>query len=529
MPSVNLSVLNQRQTPALYADTLANIPAAGYLGRIFWSTDTFAIYRDNGTGWDLFGGPGTGTVTGTGTTGQIAIWNGSTVIGGTGTTGTGSVVLSNSPALISPSFNSVNVIGGIAAMPTGSGTLVYTSALANYVDLTTNQTIAGLKIFSNFLTVNAGLSSFGTVGTPLYTEATSGIALNAVATNGNGEIIVNNSTTKPTSTIQNLGTYRIVEFKNNSTTGSWIANNGAFVLNGGTSSQLLAADGSTVATSSFAPATGGTYLPLAGGNLTGVVNSTTRLNLGGATDNSSYALNVTGNSIVSGSTNGTSSAWSGNMVTQISTNSGSGSTYPLTIIKNTLATQGDGSSTFNFAGLEISSGAGAVDMYLSTSYAAGTWEPAGLLTVVTNHPLIIKTNNTERIRVTAGGVTNHTSRINANGATDNSIFAINTLGCINSNALSFTGSTVSTNQNLSTNTVFVFNGGAGVTWTLENPSGNNRIVYVKNAGSGILTVNAYAGTNIINNVAASVSSITVTIGATAILWQDGNVKTYQLQ
>jgi hypothetical protein len=87
MPNIDLSILNQRQTPAFYADTLANRPAAGFVGRIFVSTNTFAFYRDNGTGWDLIGGPGTGTITGSGATGQIALWDGaSTITGDTGLT-----------------------------------------------------------------------------------------------------------------------------------------------------------------------------------------------------------------------------------------------------------------------------------------------------------------------------------------------------------------------------------------------------------------------------------------------------------
>jgi len=83
MPAIDLSILNQRQTPAFYADTLANRPAAGFVGRIFVSTNTFAFFRDNGIGWDLIGGPGTGTVTGTGANGQVTFWNGASTITGT--------------------------------------------------------------------------------------------------------------------------------------------------------------------------------------------------------------------------------------------------------------------------------------------------------------------------------------------------------------------------------------------------------------------------------------------------------------
>jgi hypothetical protein len=76
MPQIDLSILNQRQTPAFYADVLANRPAAGFIGRIFVSTNTYAFYRDNGTSWDLIGGPGTGTITGSGSNGSLALWNG---------------------------------------------------------------------------------------------------------------------------------------------------------------------------------------------------------------------------------------------------------------------------------------------------------------------------------------------------------------------------------------------------------------------------------------------------------------------
>jgi hypothetical protein len=68
-----------------------------------------------------------------------------------------------------------------------------------------------------------------------------------------------------------------------------------------------------------------------------------------------------------------------------------------------LATQGDGSSTFNFSNLNISSGNGAVNMFVTTTYAAGAWEPSGQINVSSNHPLIVKTNNTERMRIDSSG------------------------------------------------------------------------------------------------------------------------------
>jgi hypothetical protein len=54
-------VINQKGSPALYSDTLANRPPAGYPGRLFISTDTQEIYRDTGVIWQLIGSGGPDT------------------------------------------------------------------------------------------------------------------------------------------------------------------------------------------------------------------------------------------------------------------------------------------------------------------------------------------------------------------------------------------------------------------------------------------------------------------------------------
>jgi len=77
---LDLSILNQRGTPMFYSDIFANRPPAGVVGRIFISIDTFAFYRDTGTGWDLIGGPGTGTITGAGTATQVAFFSGASSV-----------------------------------------------------------------------------------------------------------------------------------------------------------------------------------------------------------------------------------------------------------------------------------------------------------------------------------------------------------------------------------------------------------------------------------------------------------------
>ena len=60
--NIENDVLNQKGSPAIYSDTLANRPAAGYAGRLFVSSDTFEIYRDNGNTWDLVGSGSVGNL-----------------------------------------------------------------------------------------------------------------------------------------------------------------------------------------------------------------------------------------------------------------------------------------------------------------------------------------------------------------------------------------------------------------------------------------------------------------------------------
>lgn len=75
------NIINQRGTPAFNSNAIANRPAAGYVGRIFISTDTFVIQRDNGATWDNLGGGG-GGITGSGAAGQVTFWTGASAVSG---------------------------------------------------------------------------------------------------------------------------------------------------------------------------------------------------------------------------------------------------------------------------------------------------------------------------------------------------------------------------------------------------------------------------------------------------------------
>jgi len=133
--------------------------------------------------------------------------------------------------------------------------------------------------------------------------------------------------------------------------------------------------------------------------------------------------------------------------------------------------------------------------------------------------------------LSVSGIINTTSRGNFNGSTDNSLFSLNSGGTLYTTGFSPNATANSTNTLTLTTaqTTWIYTGTGIATWTLFNPSGTNQMIWIKNAGTGIITLNAYSGTNIINNAGSSVSSITIAVGATVLIQQDGNVKSYQLQ
>jgi hypothetical protein len=81
MINPTFDMLNQRGTPMFFSDVFANRPTAAIVGRIFVSTDTYELYRDTGTAWDLLSGPGSGTITGSGTAFKYPVFTASSVIG----------------------------------------------------------------------------------------------------------------------------------------------------------------------------------------------------------------------------------------------------------------------------------------------------------------------------------------------------------------------------------------------------------------------------------------------------------------
>jgi hypothetical protein len=147
-------VNNQLATPAMYATYIAARPAAGVLGRLFISTDTHEIWRDEVVGWNLIADAGAGstgtlqqvTNNGNSTTYGINVVNGGLYIQ---TLTDGGVIFPSSKLLTTDSANffwdAVNLRLGIR-----------TNAPAAALDVTGSSAVVG--IFNNSTTASTFLT-----------------------------------------------------------------------------------------------------------------------------------------------------------------------------------------------------------------------------------------------------------------------------------------------------------------------------------------------------------------------------------
>jgi hypothetical protein len=188
---LDLSILNQKGTPMFNSDTFANRPAFGIVGRIFISTDTKEFYRDTGTSWELIGGPGSGTITGSGAATQVAFWNGASTI-----TGSNNLFWDSTNNYLGISTNTPTTALDVHhSTPSG--------AIFNQTTATNNNTInfqtsgSGRWRIGNFYT--AGADDFGifdVVGTlqQFTIVKTTGQTFIGAKTTASGRLVVNSAT-----------------------------------------------------------------------------------------------------------------------------------------------------------------------------------------------------------------------------------------------------------------------------------------------------------------------------------------------
>ena len=164
MPRIDLDILNQKQTPAFYASSLATRPAAGFVGRIFIDSDSpsTGLYRDTGTAWVQIADPGAGT---TGTLQQVTT-NGSSTNVGISVTSNGIGIGTTIPGLNRLDIHSAS---GINATFNGTGT---TNAALQLQ-------LAGVAKWTIQNNYNTGLNDFN-----IFNETLSSISLSIKAATG---------------------------------------------------------------------------------------------------------------------------------------------------------------------------------------------------------------------------------------------------------------------------------------------------------------------------------------------------------
>jgi len=281
---VDYNVLNQRDTPAMFADSFSNRPAFGFAGRLFISVDTREIYRDFGNRWELIADAGGGS----GTTLQAVCTNGNT-------TTTDITIVSSGRLFLQALSN-----GGVLFPNGGSGqvsqdnTNFFWDNTNKRLGINTNTPGVAFDVHSadnviqqlNATSTNNSLLSFLNQGTGkwrignFYNSANNDFYIFDVFS-GTPRFYITNTgyTILPTNVIigssnrssaYGLDSYVSANFQSTlrvqgaSTFLSPITGN-SFVKSGGTSAEILAADGSVITAGTNITISGGTISSSGGG------------------------------------------------------------------------------------------------------------------------------------------------------------------------------------------------------------------------------------------------------------------------
>lgn len=164
MFEVDFKILNQKATPAIYADTLALRPAAGFEGRLFVATDSpYGVFRDTGTAWVQVASNGGG---GGGSTGVNGL-NGTTNIGLGGTLTGFTQILGGTNDILFRSNNNFTIdrcnnidIKSITSSSVGGGRLNLT-LLKSELFFGDNITYTAINLTSSRIKTNYGAGEIG--------------------------------------------------------------------------------------------------------------------------------------------------------------------------------------------------------------------------------------------------------------------------------------------------------------------------------------------------------------------------------
>ena len=589
---ITTDVLNQKGSPALYQDLFGNIPAAGYTGRLFVSTDTNNLYRDNGSSWVQVAGSsgGSGVTSITGTANQVIA-----------SASTGAITLSlpqNINAGASPTFAGITLSGlstpgivinngsGVLATTTGIGFVKIFGGTISYDNSTYLTTAAASAAYQPIITLTttgaSGAASFAsnTLNIPAYTLAgLGGITLSALSASsplsynsGTGAFAIQVANTSQ------AGYLTASDWNNFNTKQSTIAAGTGVTITGGNTINI----GQSVVTSASPT--------FAGMTLTGALSGTSASFSGNGSFGTSYGWSSSQNVIdlntggaVYGNTdgatlaanlyyNGTNWKYKTSSYGALWVVNSAGNTILYTVPSGTAGANASlgqvftisnlGAATFassiavNGTGIGVSGAAFTVNgdivaqrsggnsgvVYLGASgnaylYYDGT-NSYSLGTAITNGKFTVpsttaSTSYTTGALVVSGGIgiakdvyTN--GRMFLNNASDlGSAYALNVAGNVSCSGFSGTGATYSNSQALPASGLFFeYSGAGGDTFTLPDPNNNNRMIYIKNKGSGSLTVAAFTGGNILTPLNTSVSTITLLAGAVCLMQSSGNSTQY---
>ena len=290
MPRIDLDILNQKQTPAFYASSLATRPAAGFVGRIFIDSDSpsTGLYRDTGTAWVQIADAGAGT---TGTLQQVTTNGSSTNVGISVTTkgiGIGTAI---------PGANILDVHGTTGVLAQLENTTTQNSLLSFR-----NQ---GAGVWSVGNGYNAGANDFIVYDAVSFinrfTIKATGQTFIGADTTSSGLFVVNSSTSDnhiviiganaPSIRLRNAGTSPTL----NAGLGISTATNN-FIQGSVSGDYCIFNSSTTPSPILFAIYNSGTSNTQEFGRFSsiGTFNLKSRLNVNNATDSSSYSLNVEG-------------------------------------------------------------------------------------------------------------------------------------------------------------------------------------------------------------------------------------------